>query len=334
MILKQINKKEVQGRITAFFRSNRWNNFLLFFSFVLLASFFWALHYFRQKFEFEVPIRVQYVHSPTWIAFSGKLPQEITLNVQDRGNAYMNYTYQNKKKNFVININLEAVSSSKTSFLIDQAVLSNLINEKLLSTSQLKSFFPDKIEIDYSLLEQKELPVVINGTVSPASGYLFLDSILIEPANVVAFGNTNDLDTLLNIQTLPLDYNNIDKNWTVSAGLKIPEGIRLSVEQVKLSVTVEEFTEKTFELPVVCHNLPPSLRIHFFPSTVELNVRVGLSEYSQLSKSNFEIAVDYNDLIERNSANCSLRLTRKPVWLKNYSIIPEVIEFLFEQKKN
>ena len=333
MILKQINKEEILGRAGAFFSSKQWKNTLLFFSFILLASCFWALQYFRQKIDFEVPIQIRYVHTPTWIALSGKLPEEIILTVQDKGNAYLNYSRRNKKKSFFINVDLETISPEKTSYMLEKVTLLNLINEQLLSTTQLKSFYPEKIEINYSLLAQKELPVVINGAISPAQGYMFLDSVAIEPAEVIVYGNKNDLDTIREIQTLPVNYNNIDKNWTAFADLKIPEGIRLSVEHIKLSAKVEEFTEKTFELPVVCYNLPSNLSVHFFPSTVELNVRVGLSEYSQLSKSNFEIAVDYNDLKDRNSANCSLSLTQKPSWLKNYRIVPDVIEFLFEQKK-
>jgi len=332
MNLKQINKEEILGKGKVFFGSQRWKNTLLFFSFALLASCFWALQYFQQKFDFEVPIKIQYVNVPAGIAISGKLPQEITLYVQDKGNAYLNYFRKQKRNSLFININLVTISTSQNSYVVEKAVLNNLINEKLYSTTQLKSFLPDKIEIFYSPLEQKELPVVINGTISPASGYLFLDSILIEPSKVIVFGSKNDLNNLREIQTLPLDYNNIDKDWTVIAGLQIPEGISLSVEQVKLSATVEEFTEKTFELHVVCKNLPANLNVLFFPSKVELNVRVGLSEYANLSISNFEIAVDYNNLRVRNSANCSLTLTKKPLWLVNYSIVPDVIEFLFEQK--
>jgi len=329
-----LNKEEIIKKARVFFSSKQWKNTLLFFSFVLLASCFWMLQYFRQKFEFEVPVKIQYVHTPTWASLSSNLPQKVILSVEDKGNVYLNYLRKEKRNSLFITVDLETISPSKTSYVVEQTVLSSLVNEKLFSTTQLKSFSPDRLDINYSLLAQKELPVVIAGTISPASGYLFLDSILIEPAKVVAYGNKKALDSLQEIKTLPLDYNNIDKNWSSFTNLQIPEGINLSNDNVKLSVTVEEFTEKTFELPVVCYNLPSNIRVHFFPSTVELNVRVGLSEYSQLSAANFEIAVDYNDLKDKDSANCSLTLTRKPPWLKIYRIAPDVIEFLFEQKND
>jgi len=334
MILQTLNKKEIQGRIRVFFQSQRWKNTLIFFSFVALASSFWALQYFRQTLEFEVPIKVNYTHIPAGIVLSDNLPEKITLYVQDRGGAYLNYSFKQRKQLLSINLNMGDISPNKTSYSIDQATLRDLISKKLSAATQLKSFSPDKIEINYSPLAQKKVPVAINGTISPAPGYLFTDSIRIEPEQIIAYGNKVTLDSLRKIQTVPLNYNNIDKDWAISTDLQAPEGIHLSFDKVKLSAIVEEYTEKTFELSVVCYNLPPNRSVRFFPSTVELVVRVGLSKYAQLSKSNFEIAVNYKDLAGKNTANCSLALTHKPSEVKSYRIVPNVVEFLIEQKND
>lgn len=333
MILKLPDKQEIQRRAGAFFHSQRWKNTLVFLGFAGLASCFWALQYFRQQFEFEVPIKVYYTHIPVEIALSEELPTKINLHLQDKGIAYLNYLFSPQKRSLSITIDLDAIPSNKTSYIIDQISLRNMLSEKLFATTQLKFFSPDKIEINYSHLEQKELPVAINGTVSPSTGYLFMDSIRIEPDRVVVYGNKALLDTLQEIQTQPLNYKNIDREWTVTAGLQAPEGIHLPVDNVKLSASAEEYTEKTFELPVVCNNMPANRNVRFFPSTVELIARVGLSRYTHISKSNFEIAVNYNDLTEKNSTNYSLTLTRKPVGVESYRIVPAVIEFLIEQKK-
>ena len=332
MILQPLNKQEIQNRIRTFFHSKGWKNFLVFLSFVGLASCFWALQYFHQRFEFEAPLKVNYEHIPAGIALLDNPPQEMTLHLQDKGIAYLNYLIkQSRNHPLSITIDLGAISPYKSSYVIDQTVLRNLIGSKLSATTQLQMFSPDNIEINYSPLAQKEMPVTIDGTVSPAVGYFF-DSIEIEPAQVIAYGNEAALDTLYEIRTSPVDYKNIDKNWTASTQLQTPEGIRLSVDNVKLSASVEEYTEKTFQLPVICNNMPSNRNVRFFPSMVELVVSVGLSRYAQLSKSNFEIAVNYNDLSKKNTANCSLVLTHQPVGVKSYRIIPNVIEFLIEQK--
>jgi len=333
MILKPINKREIQGKIGVFFHSKEWKNALLFFSFVVLASVFWALQYYRQKFEFEVPVRVFYEHVPPEIAISDSLPKEIKLQVQDTGSAYLSYMIK-KKRSLFVTVDLEAISLYNTYYLVDRPVLYSLIGKKLFASTQLTAFSPDKIEINYSPLVQKEVPVTIQGTIAPASGYLFSDSIRIEPDQVVVYGSQSALDTLREIRTMPLDYRITNTGWSVSADLQVPEGIHPAVGRVKLSASIEEYTEKIFEIPVRCNNLPSNRKIHFFPSFVEVAVKVGLSKYAQLSKSDFEIAVDYNKLRMKNSTNCSLTLTHKPLEVESYRIIPNVIEFLIEQKGN
>jgi len=334
MILKPKNKEKIKGKTEAFLSSKGWKNAPVFLGFIVLASGFWMLQYFQEKFEFEIPMKVNYMHIPAGIALSDKLPQIITLHVQDKGSAFLNYKYKSRKQPLSITINMGTISLNRTSYLIDPSTLYALITDQLFATTQLKTYSPDRIEINYSPLAQKELPIGIHGTISPAFGYLFLDSIRIEPSQVIAFGAKNALDTLQIIRTKALNYNNINNHWTVSAELQAPEGIHLSIDHVMLSAETEEYTEKTFELPVLCNNIPSNRKIHFFPSTIELSVKVGLSKYSQLSKTDFEIAVNYNDLKEKSSTNCSLTLTQKPRWVDNYRIIPEVIEFLIEQKSD
>jgi len=332
MIFKPINKEEIQGRAEVFFRSERWKNTLVFLGFVLLASFFWALRYFNQKFEFEVPMKIKYTNLPAGIVLSDSLPQEMTFIIQDKGSVYLDYMIGRKKRDLFITIDLDAISLYKIYYVIDHSTLRNLIDEKLLATSQLRSFSPDRIEINYSQLAEKELPVIIEGTISPTSGYLFSDAVRVEPANLIVYGSQNALDSLQSIQTLPLEYEISDKNWTVFAGLQAPNGIRLSVDRVKISATIEEYTERKFEIPVTCSNVPLNRKVQFFPSVVELNVRVGLSRYAQLSKADFEIDFNYNDLLKKNTESCSLTLTRKPAWVGNYRIVPDLIEFLIEEK--
>jgi YbbR domain-containing protein len=163
---------------------------------------------------------------------------------------------------------------------------------------------------------------------------MFSNSIAIEPAFVTVYGDNATLDTLSAVKTVRLDKKNIDKKMNFSSQLSIPAGTRLSVDMVKLTTDVEEYTEKSFTLPILCYNLPENRTVRFFPSTVELYVQVGLSKYPLLSEADFEIGADYNNLIKQTSMNYPLALTKNPQWLVNYRIVPEVVEFLVEQKRN
>jgi hypothetical protein len=330
MAPQQENRAKFQRQVRAFFHSQKWKNTLIFFSFVVLAFCFRVNQYFRQKFDFEIAVPVHYTRIPPGIALSGDVPGEIILKVRDKGTAWLHYSFN---KADTIDINLSNILLQKSVYVVDQNALQNLIQVRLLASTQVTSFSPGKIEIDYSPLGKKELPVIIDGMLSPAPGYMFSDSIIIDPPVVTAFSDKKTLDTLHVIKTVPSDHKNLSKSNHFSIRLKAPQGVQLSNEQVKIAVNVEEYTEKKINLPVLCHNLPANRIVRFFPSFVELTVQVGLSKYSQISASDFEISIDYKELFGSSTSNYPLKLREKPEWLNHYRIVPETVEYLIEQTK-
>ncbi|GHT76379.1 hypothetical protein AGMMS50262_14410 [Bacteroidia bacterium] len=180
---------------------------------------------------------------------------------------------------------------------------------------------------------EKRLPVVINGTFSPATGCILADSLHIDPAVVWVYGDKNIVDTLQAIETVPVNQKNIRKKIDVTLRLVAPPHIRLSDDKVKITAEVEEYTEKLFELPVVCRRMPDNVHVRFFPSTVEVSCQVALKKYAELTDDDLEVSVDYRTLTQKQSINASLSLSKKPKGLVNYRIQPETVEFLIEQKK-
>jgi hypothetical protein len=114
--------------------------------------------------------------------------------------------------------------------------------------------------------------------------------------------------------------------------LQVPEGTHLSLETVNLTIEIKAYTEKSFELPIISHNLPGDRSLRFFPASVEIICQVALDNYAQLTETNLEISVDYADLIRNKNTTTALTLSKKPQWLIDYRIIPERVEYLIEQR--
>jgi hypothetical protein len=332
MILDHLNKENFIDKTKLFFRSEKWKNLLVFFSFVVLAFAFWLLRYYQQKFEIELSVPLHYEHVPDNLVLADSLPEMINLKIQDKGTVLLNYIFS---KNWnAIGFDLKNISLQQSPYLLQRNMISNKLYDHLSPTTQLISFYPENITIHYYPLKMKELPVVLSGTISPAPGYVLVDSATINPSVVTVYGNLQTLDTLRVIRTEPLRKQNINKPVDVSLDLQIPYGIRTSTEKVKLKVNVEAYTEKSFEIPVVSNNLPENLYIRFFPSTVTLICQVPLSKYTQLTEKDLEVSIDYNDLKRNKNALLPLRLSKKPKGLINYRLLPDRVEYLIEQKRN
>jgi hypothetical protein len=331
MNLNRLNKENLNNKTKAFFRSNKWKNFLVFFSFVVLAFVFWLMRFYQQKFEIELSIPLRYEEVPSGIVLSDSLPDFIHLKIQDKGTVLLNYLFS---KNWgAINIDLKNISLKQEPYLLQRNVISNKLYEYLSPSTQLISFYPENIAIHYFPLNKKEVPVVLANALSLAPGYIFVDSVTINPSTITVYGNKQALDTIREIRTEPVKKSNINKQMDMSLDLQIPRGIHTSTNKVKLSANVEAYTEKSFELPVVSTNLPENLYVRFFPSTVTLICQVPLSKYTQLTEKDLKVSVDYNELKRNKNTMPFLQLSKKPKGLINYRILPDRVEYLIEQKR-
>lgn len=327
---KSKNKKEIQKKLREFFQSTKWKNFLTFLVFVALAFIFWIVQYFQQRFEADVYIPVYYSEIPDEIVITNRLPEKIDAKVVDKGTMLLNYYF--KKNLDPIEINLSGIPLERNNYTVDQQTIYKQVQDRLVSLSEIKAIFPEKIEIEYSPLAQKIVPVKLDGILSPASGYIISDSLTISPKEVIVYGDAKTLDSLSFVLTTPIEKKDINQYLNIDLDLLAPSHVRLSEKKVRLTLQVEEYTEKVFELPIICSNLPPDHIIRFFPSMVEVHVQVGLSHYAETNVSDFEIDLDYDQLILSNSASYQLELNKFPSEILNYHIIPETVEFLVEQK--
>lgn len=323
------NKKEIQKKIREFSQTPKWKDFLTFFVFVVLAFIFWIIQYFQQRFEVEVSVPISYTEVPADIVLSDSIPEKISLKIQDKGTTLLSY-YTTKKPQ-PIEISLKDISPQKRTYIVNQITINHLLQERLNSSSEIKSVSLDKIEVGYSPLQQKEVPVKLNGMLLPASGYVISDSITIDPRTVIAYGDSNRIDTLTYILTTPIENREINRNLDLSLDLQVPPNIRLSKNKAHLTLQVEEYTEKMIEVPVICSHLPSDRIIRFFPSTVEVYVQIGLSHYAEMDSSKVKIDLDYRKLLEGSSTSYYLELTEFPPEVLNYRIVPEIVEFLVEQ---
>ena len=327
MEIRKINPDKIKKQTKVFFHSQTWKNILVFFVFVVLAFCFWTMQYFQQRTEREIVLPIQYINIPKQIILSNSTPNNLTVKIADKGVAFLKYHYNTP----VIEIDLKKISEKDSVYTISHSGINSKISDVLSGATQLISFSPDALEIRYALLKKKEVPVRINGKITPASGYMFTDSLHIEPASVFIYGDKANLDSLQHIFTKNINQENIKKDLDIKIKLETPQGIHVSQEEVKISSTIEEYTEKIFELPIICHNVPEKINVRFFPSVVEVNCHIALSKYSQLTENDLAIDMDYNTLVQNQGSNLSIDLTTKPEWLINYRLTPSTVEYLFEQ---
>lgn len=321
--------KSVRIKTRTFLHRQRWKEGLVFFCFLLLSFGFWLLQSLQQEYEIEIAIPVRYKSMPADIAFSGTAPHEITAHIKDKGSVLLNYSFG---RTFApIEANMKDSKGKNGSIFISKKEIENDILKQLISTTALISFEPQQIDAVYSKRLHKEVPVIFNGDIQTEAGFQESDDITIRPNIINVYASKAVLDTIQQIKTV---FTVIKKgNKTIVRNLQLQKinGATLDPPTVIVTIPIEEYTEKTLDIPVVCQNIPPHFTVRMFPSEVKVVCSVPLSKFKDLSEEEFAIRISFADLEQNVSGSIPITLSQKPDWVRSTTLIPGKVEFILEQ---
>lgn len=320
--------KSIQREAKAFFHGEKWKEALVFFFFALLAFGFWLLQSLQQEYEIELTFPVKYKNVPADIAFNGVVPETIVAKVKDKGSVLLNYTFG---RSFPpIEVNMKDTKDKNGSIQISKKQIENDIQKQLISTTALQGFEPQQIDAEFSQRVQKEIPVVFNGDIHLEAGFQLSGDIQINPVKINAYATSAILDTLMEVKTVYTEIKKANRNITRTVQLIKVEGVNLEPETVSITIPVEEYTEKTLEIPVSCDHIPSHYTVRIFPAVVKVTCSVPLSRFKELSEDMFAILVPFEELEQNVSGTLPVTLSRKPDWVRTATLMPDKVEFILE----
>lgn len=320
--------KSIQAKTKAFFHGDRWKEVLVFFFFALLAFGFWLLQSLQQEYEIELVFPVKYKNVPVDIAFNVPEVETITAKVKDKGSVLLNYTFG---RSFApIEVNMKNTKEKNGSVQVSKRQIENDIQKQLIATTALQSFDPQQIDMDFSQRVHKEIPVVFNGDIHLEAGFQLSGDIRITPQKINAYATAAILDTLTSVKTAFTEVKKANKNITRTVQLIKVDGVNFDPENVSITIPIEEYTEKTLEIPVSCSHIPPHYTVRMFPAVVKVTCSVPLSRFKGLSEDMFSIHIPFEDLEQNVSGTLPVKLTKKPDWVHTATLLPDKVEFILE----
>jgi hypothetical protein len=268
---------------------------------------------------------------PKDMAFTQTPPSEIKVRIRDKGSALLNYTL-GQKKIFIV-VNMHNTSGPGHTFLLSAGDMEDMLMKQLIPSTSLLNFEPRQIELSYSKLKKKRLPVRFDGEIHPEPGYLLSGDVIISPPEVEVFAGDVVLEPLTSVSTVYTEIRKGNKRIVRKLKLREIEGATFEPQVVSVEIPLEEYTEKTLEIPVVCRHTPQGYAIRMFPSVVKVTCNVPLSLFRELSEKDFSVEVVAGNPEQNASGMLPLRLTRKPGGIDRVSLSPDSIEFILEQIK-
>lgn len=205
------------------------------------------------------------------------------------------------------------------------------IEAQLGSKIEVLDVQPDSLSFPYEIMYVKRVPVKLDAEISYAPGYDILDSIKISPDSVNVIGPKNKVQKISKIRTAKFIQKNTNKSIKNEVELVIDkslDNVKLSANKIKLTGTVEKFTEGTFEVPVNIINLPSDIKINYFPKTIVVAYYVSLDNYKEIKALDFKINCDYNEAITQGRTYFTPELVSKPQLIKSAKMKQSKVEFI------
>lgn len=263
---------------------------LIFVLFVGLASIFWWGRTMSSPRDMDVRVNISYTDISEQIIFTKELPKNLTIVVRDNGQQLRRINQQNL--NLAINLS-PYLSMDHGVFTLTADILRPRLQDILPGSTIIQQIIPETIEVAYYRQQSKMVPVVLQSQVSVAPQHQLVGDAKITPDHVQILGDKDNIDTISHIATDTIRITDLRESIRMSAPLLPPSGTRVQPASVQIEWQAEQFTEKSFVIPIEIIGLPNDKQIRLFPQQVEVKMRVGISHFAEVQESDLQAICHY-----------------------------------------
>lgn len=302
---------------------------LLFSVFFLISAFIWLLNALSENYTSVIEYPLVYTDIPEDKVFVGEMPGHLDLQINAHGYALLRYKMFRKPVPISFKVsafNLNRGQDSSNAYILTR-YLKDQISRQLPADLQLLEINPDTLHFQFTGRVTQMVKIKPNFVYSIDKQFTIKDEIMLTPDSVEVTGPDLILDTMAYVYTERYDLGEITRNYSDKVRLNRDADLYYNISKVNCSIELERFTELQVTVPIEVLNLPDSILLQTFPSTIKLNCRVGLSKYDRIDRYPFRAVVDYEKIDERVTT-LNVTIQNLPAYLLGYEYYPKTVEFL------
>lgn len=327
LCLKKMNKNTTYyiQRAWAFFKKNN-PNYIIFFIFLGIASFFWLLNALGKTYTITIPYTFEYRNIPKNFTPAESSQHKVYTHVT--GSGYVLLRYYAFDRFFVIPIDAGEFISDTTKPVHPVHIntlqkLQSRVSQSLL----INTVDPTEITGKISIISQKKVPVFANTLLECRNNFEFITSHTIVPDSIELKGAKIILDTIKRIYTELYERSDIHSSFSTTLNLIPIPGLRLEKSNVRFSTEVDEKLFKIIELPLDISLVPERKQDRISESRVIISYSVFASEYTKSIDTTIKAIADYKPKLFRQT-KIPIRVHNIPSTITILSVEPAEISYL------
>lgn len=325
--------KESFFTISEIFRDRK--KLIVFLACVAVSILSWLMISLSQDYNTTALVPVNYINFPENKVLLNNVPEQMAVNISGSGFDLMKYDERLIEDTLTINLDdlkMSVYGDYERGYL-DPSILSRSLQKRINGEIGINRVLSDSIEFLFDLKVSRTLRVKPMVTYTLAKGHVLVDSIISDPEEVEVFGPLSVLDTLKYLKTLSFDIGVINsiKAYRVPIVLdRYGNDARVEPDSVKIQLVVDRLTEKRFMINPEQLNVPVSLQMLCFPNSVEVIAQVPLCSFDKITKSQFHITIDYNQM-QDGFMGLPVNIERWPNAAAKVSLNPKQVEIVFSK---
>lgn len=302
---------------------------LLFSVFLLISASIWLLNELSKNYTSVIEYPLVYTDFPEDKVFVGEMPGHLDLQINAHGYALLRYKMYRKPVPISFKVsafNLNRGEDNSRTYILTR-YLKDQIARQLPAELQLLEINPDTLHFQFAERVTRMVKIKPDFEYSIEKQFTIKDEIMLTPDSVEVTGPDLILDTLAFVYTTRYDLGVLTRNYSDKVKLSREADLQYNLSRVNCSIELERFTELLVTVPIEVLNLPDSILLQTFPSTIKLNCRVGLSKYDRIDRYPFRAVVDF-DKIDERITTLNVTIQNLPDYLLGYEYSPKTVEFL------
>ncbi|MBC7417793.1 MAG: YbbR-like domain-containing protein [Pedobacter sp.] len=293
--------------------------------FAIAAWLFMALN---NKYVYTAKTVLNYKNFPLKRAFHPLQSDTVDLQVEGSGWQLLFSRLRIKPQSIPVDLG----PLNKKDFIVFSNQI-NGINKQFASSQKIIFVRPDTLYFDFTKRSVKKVPIKLVKKISYASQFGLSDDILLTPRYVTVTGPVEDLKKISVWDTDTLSLNKLSNNASVRIGMQQThlKNINIYPSRVEVKIPVDEFTEKTVEVPLKIINNKGFNSIMLYPKKVKVTFLVALGNYSQVDENFIQAAVDVNEWKNDHHNQFTVKITNFPDYCKLINVSPGKVDFIVEK---
>lgn len=298
-----------------------------FFTCLVVAALAWFCITLSNPYNYTVKRVLSYKNIPQKRSFHSL--QSDTVDVTIKGTGWqMLYTMMHGGSN-VLYADLRALNTSNNIVLSSQQtqIVEGGINHDVVN------FNPDTLYFDFLNRMVKKVPIKLLSNVSYQQQFAQANNPILRPSYITIIGPADRLNKITEWHTDSLLVKKTSETIHTRLNLQpVNEGnITIYPKAVDVVFPVDEFTEKTLQIPVKLVNNNAFYNVKVFPQKVTITFVTALRRYAETDENYFEAEADL-DLWKNNGYNIlPVKLTRIPPFCRVINIQPQNIDFIVKK---